>query len=202
MKTLILLDSVMQWLQTGIVDAKAKWKNTVNQAIGYYEYCTWRAECMMYKRMDTFECVVPEPSLCIWWLIALWDVRTAGNCRFMLRLMCRENVLECNVGRYKGIPRGERICPLCKLTEEDETHFLWCCEAFDSDRKGILQVVVKYINVIDLLDMPFEERTHMVLGVPSNKLSSKQHVQMLWELSFAIGKMYKKRLEHYKDTFS
>ena len=58
MKTLILLDSVMQWLQTGIVDAKAKWKNTVNQAIGYYEYCTWRAECMMYKRMDTFECVV------------------------------------------------------------------------------------------------------------------------------------------------
>ena len=78
-----LLDSVMQWLQTGIVDSKAKWKNTVNKAIGYYEYCTWRAECMLYKRMDTFKCVVPEPSLCIWWLIALWDVRTACNCRFM-----------------------------------------------------------------------------------------------------------------------
>ena len=112
-----LVDSVMQWLQTGIVDSKAKWKNTVNQAIGYYEYCTWRAECMMYKRMDTFKCVVPEPSLCIWWLIALWDFRTAGNCRFMFRLMCRENVLECNVGRYKGIPRGEQICPLCNLTK-------------------------------------------------------------------------------------
>ena len=43
-----LLDSVMQWLQTGIVDGKSKCKNTVNQAIGYYEYCTWRAERMMY----------------------------------------------------------------------------------------------------------------------------------------------------------
>ena len=62
---------------------------------------------------DTFKCVVPEPSLCIWWLIALWDVRTAGNCRFMFRLMCREHVLKCNVGRCKGIPRGEWICPLC-----------------------------------------------------------------------------------------
>ena len=50
--------------------------------------------------------------------------------------------------------------------------------------------------------MPFEERTHMVLGFSSNKLSSKQHIQILWELSFAIGKKYKKRLELYKDTFS
>ena len=49
---------------------------------------------------------------------------------------------------------------------------------------------MNYINVIDLFDMPFEERTHMVLGVSSNKMSSEQHVQMLRELSFTIGKMY------------
>ena len=60
---------------------------------------------------------------------------------------------------------------------------------------------MNYINVIHLLCM-CEERSRMVLGVPSNKLSSEQHVQMLFELSFAIGKMYKKRLEPCKDTFS
>ena len=76
-----LLDSVMQWLQTGIVDSKAKWKNTVNQFLDIMNivHGELSAEYMMYKRMDTFKCVVPEPSLCIWWLIALWDVRTAGN---------------------------------------------------------------------------------------------------------------------------
>ena len=91
----------------------------------------------------------------------------------MFGLMFSENVLECNVGRYKGIPRGERICPLCKLNKEDETHFFCCCETFDSGRQGILQVVVNFVNVIDLLDMPFKERTHIVLGVPCNKLSSE-----------------------------
>ena len=33
---------------------------------------------------------------------------------------------------------------LCNLTEEDETHFVWCCEAFDSDRQGILRVVENF----------------------------------------------------------
>ena len=49
--------------------------------------------------------VIPEPSVSIWWIIANSNVQLAYHCKNIFRLLCRENILEMNLGRYKGSPR-------------------------------------------------------------------------------------------------
>ena len=109
-------------------------------------------------------------------------------------------MLENNVGRFKGTPRGARVCPLCDLGEEDESHFLWQCGAFDTERVTLWEVVTGYVGETILWDMPYEERTFMVLGAPNESLSNEEHMRMLCELAPVIGGMYQKRLTLYRQT--
>ena len=47
-------------------------------------------------------------------------------------------------GRYKGIPRNERLCERCLLGEvEDEFHFLFKCQKLDFQRTQLLEVIHK-----------------------------------------------------------
>ena len=80
--------------------------------------------------MDMFTTIIPKPQLCIWRLLAQGDISLAHACKVMFKLLCQENVLEINVGRYKNIPKGLRMCPLCESGEGDENHFFWSCSAF------------------------------------------------------------------------
>ena len=40
-------------------------------------------------------------------------------------------------GRYKKLTQSERICPLCKLEIEDETHFLLKCTKLKTCRSKL-----------------------------------------------------------------
>ena len=58
------------------------------------------------------------------------------------RLSAHKLLIE--TGRYKGIPRNERLCERCLLGEvEDECHFLFKCQKFDFQRTKLLEVIHK-----------------------------------------------------------
>ena len=58
------------------------------------------------------------------------------------RLSAHKLLIE--TGRYKGIPRNERLCERCLLGEvEDECHFLFKCQKFDFQRTQLLEVIHK-----------------------------------------------------------
>ena len=69
-----------------------------------------------------------------------------------------------NIGRYKGFPREERLRPLCKLEQEDESHFLWVCPIFAEVRNNVLSIISKYFNLIKFCDMDYTKRTLLLLG--------------------------------------
>ena len=61
------------------------------------------------------------------------------------------------VGRYKGVKRELRFCPLCKKNKiEDEIHFLYKCRSLKKVRKPFLKRMkreyreLKAMNVFDL----------------------------------------------------
>ena len=57
------------------------------------------------------------------------------------------------LGRYKRIPREERICPICNLNEvEDEIHILFRCGAYDEARKTLLDSAATYVLLEDVCD--------------------------------------------------
>ena len=48
----------------------------------------------------------------------------ANSCKVMFKLLCCENALFANTGRYTDVPYELRICPLCKTETEDEDLFV------------------------------------------------------------------------------
>ena len=63
-------------------------------------FSTCKKYGLMYKQMDLFIKLVTEPRLCVWWLLSLTDVRLAKFFRYIFRLVCHENILEANAGRF------------------------------------------------------------------------------------------------------
>ena len=47
--------------------------------------------------------------------------------RLFTQIRISDHILEIKKGRYKKVPRDERICKVCK-TIEDENHFLFNCK--------------------------------------------------------------------------
>ena len=148
--------------------------------------------------------VIPEPSVCIWWIIANTNVQSAYHCKNIFRLLCRENILEMNLGRYKGFPREERLCPLCKLEQEDESHFLWVCPIFAEDRKNVLSVISKYFNLIKFCDMDYTKRTFLLLGGCDlcNYMQEDTKFKFLCDLATPLGVMLNKRYKLHSDKYN
>jgi len=71
------------------------------------------------------------------------DIRKFRYSYVNFRLGCHE--LEIERGRYRNIPRQNRICTLCAQNSvEDEYHFLLCCEKYSDIRS--LYIPNKYYN--------------------------------------------------------
>jgi hypothetical protein len=47
--------------------------------------------------------------------------------------------IEIEAGRYKGTRPAERLCPLCKLDQEDEFHFVLKCEFYKEHRLNLIK---------------------------------------------------------------
>ena len=57
------------------------------------------------------------------------------------KFICSNHWLEIERGRYKNIPREDRICTVCNLkVTEDENHFLLICPAYSEIRKSIFTI--------------------------------------------------------------
>ena len=56
----------------------------------------------------------------------------------LAKLRISAHVLEIERGRYKGVPRGQRLCTACN-TLEDESHFLDSCKRYTQLRTDLLQ---------------------------------------------------------------
>ena len=112
----------------------------------------------------------------------------------MFKLLCWENVLEMNVGRYKNIPQELRMCRLYKSGEEDENHFLWSCSAFSDRRVDLLNCAYRYVS--KFIDMAYNDRALMLLGAPSVELEPETQLRLMFDSARIISSMYDIRLSH------
>ena len=58
------------------------------------------------------------------------------------------------LGRYRGIPQDERLCPICLLGEiEDELHILLHCHAYQAARNMLFLHATKFVNFNETSDL-------------------------------------------------
>ena len=56
-------------------------------------------------------------------------------------------MLAIETGRYKGIPRHDRICTRCTdNTVEDERHFLFSCNYHTQEREALMSIINENCN--------------------------------------------------------
>ena len=69
-----------------------------------------------------------------------------------LRLSAHRLTIE--IGRYKNIPRNERICKYCLDNGkfiDDEIHFLINCSKYDTDRNTLFNLISNTVNHFNIL---------------------------------------------------
>lgn len=59
--------------------------------------------------------------------------------RIILAFRTRNHKLPIETGRWRGIPRKERICKLCNKDIGDEFHYIMSCKVFDTDRRKFIK---------------------------------------------------------------
>ena len=58
------------------------------------------------------------------------------------------------LGRYRGIPRDERLCPICLSGEiEDELHILLHCDAYQAARDLLFLHATELVNFNETSDL-------------------------------------------------
>jgi hypothetical protein len=57
----------------------------------------------------------------------IFDLEDTYVARLIFKLRVGSNALYCSLQRYEGIPREDRLCPLCSLECEDSLHFCSKC---------------------------------------------------------------------------
>ena len=65
------------------------------------------------------------------------------------RLSCFD--LKVETGRYRGIPREERLCPICNVLE-DENHVIFNCRAYDNIRTQFTDLLQQNPTTRDILN--------------------------------------------------
>ena len=98
-----------------------------------------------------------------------------------LRLGCLEIRIE--TGRYARprLPEEARICQICQnqgQTPEDEVHFLFNCETYESERSAWLSSLVKPENFSIL---PTSEKLKTVLNCDQNVKKTAQYVINIYD---------------------
>ena len=112
------------------IGAEECWVN--NEAVNLKH--AWERLCEMYQSVWSEDCV-KKPKLCTY--VKIKDVfETASHISANLskakrsvvsQLLCGWLPIQLELGRYQGLQRHERICNLCKIEPETETHFLFRC---------------------------------------------------------------------------
>ena len=83
---------------------------------------------------------------------AIYDSFMREDYRILItrwRLSCFD--LQVETGRYRGIPRDERVCPICNVLE-DEEHVIFNCRAYDTIRTQFADLLEENATVKDILN--------------------------------------------------
>lgn len=183
-----------EWLDTGVLPPLNSWKRTVTEYVTVKEYSVWRATCLQYRSCTLFNRVCSSIKRCVWWDIAKENADLSQCCWVAFRLLTRENCLMMNRGKYKGLRREQRICPLCERELEDEGHFLWRCMSLGRQRDWLRSALR---GVLQPAYGPFmwsseDQRTAIVLGEP-NCINADLHRQLLVAVAKPLYRMYRAR---------
>ncbi len=146
----------------------------------------WDNEIPQNKKLETYDLIKEshdrEPYL------DFIDDRQLRKYLSILRLSCHS--LQIEVGRYKKIPRENRICNLCTLNKvEDEKHFIFC-PLYEPLRKD-------FFNTLDSFDNSTWQRCNnemerfLFIVQPANK-----------EIALAVCKYLKSCFELRKQKMS
>ncbi len=69
----------------------------------------------------------------------LINVRNISERKNIARFRLSNHRLMIEVGRHRGLSRGERVCPFCPGVVEDEYHFLFDCRTYRNQREYYLR---------------------------------------------------------------
>lgn len=73
--------------------------------------------------------------------------------------------LAIETGRYKGIPRHDRICTRCTdNTVEDERHFLFSCNYHTQEREALMSIINENCKNFSLLNIPVDAKLVWLLN--------------------------------------
>ena len=75
------------------------------------------------------------------------------------RLSCFD--LKIETGRYKGIPREDRACPICNVIE-DEEHVIFNCRGYNTIRSQFTNLLEENTTIHDILNPTSKEMAEEV----------------------------------------
>ena len=75
------------------------------------------------------------------------------------RLSCFD--LKIETDRYRGIPRDERLCPICNVLE-DEEHVIFNCRAYENIRTQFSDLLEEHTTTRDILNPQNKETAERV----------------------------------------
>ena len=84
------------------------------------------------------------------------------NRQLMSKFRTSDHPLFIETGRYKNIPRDQRVCSTCKIVE-DEYHFFLHCKANEQNRKDFIKIIKTHHPQYD--HMSEKEKIQIILKI-------------------------------------
>jgi hypothetical protein len=85
--------------------------------------------------------------------------------RTLTRFRISAHKLAIETGRYKGIPRHDRICTRCTdNTVEDERHFLFSCNYHTREREALMSIINDNCKNLSLLNIHVDAKLVWLLN--------------------------------------
>ena len=140
------------WLHQGVGNHVLFLKEFVQRVQDNYIQ-EWQSSISSYSKLD-FYCrfkIIFEPERYI------EVIKNKQYMQYLCKLRTSSHCLEIEYGRFKGIPREERVCLYCQLDNrfciENEMHFIENCTLYDDIRGNcnILKHIRYYGNVVNML---------------------------------------------------
>ncbi len=139
----------------------------IYQSLQNRVFDTWEDEIIKNRKLAIFH-TMKESFDVDPYLEAVNDRHTRKFLSF-LRLSCHP--LNIEYGRYKGIPKSDRLCKLCNLnTVEDEFHFLLSCPIYNDVRqKAFNNLRNEFISYNCIADL---DKFKLMLQAPNSKIAN------------------------------
>ena len=91
--------------------------------------------------------------------------------RSICKLRVSSHRLLIEQGRYKNIPRNERLCKNCNQNAiEDESHFLIKCDKFNEERKDIFSQLNSKVQLQNLHQLSDEQKLFFILNCEDHEI--------------------------------